>query len=35
MLFLKIMRKIVYGVYFVKPYGTAKPINNFPFIYRM
>jgi len=25
--------KIVYGVYCVKPYGNAKPINIFPFIY--
>jgi len=25
--------KIVYGVYCVKPYDNAKPINIFPFIY--
>jgi hypothetical protein len=25
--------KIVYGVYCVKPYDNAKPINNFLFIY--
>jgi hypothetical protein len=25
--------KIVYSVYFIKPDGDFKPINNFPFIY--
>jgi hypothetical protein len=25
--------KIVYGVYFIKPDGDSKPINNFRFIY--